>query len=332
MRNGRIYIIKNKCNNKVYVGQTTLSIEDRFKQHKKPTYRKRCTYKLYKAMNKYGVENFYVELLEDDIPYDLLDKREIYWIEQYDSFKNGYNSTPGGDGKTIYKLDDVNNILDRLRQGDMIKDIAKDYNVSTYTITRTLHAFGYKAKDFRKKGNKKEYLRTLPREKIKELYLQGKTYIEISEALKIHPKSISRVMKEYGIERKPRMDYSELDCDKIIEDIIKWRKGEIQKKDILEKYHITHRNVDTIIKKYFNESSVVTCDFLGNKIHIGDVVVCNQYKGSYKAHLYQDKVIGFEGCCKVILSNESNKSEQPIRYAKNVIDITAMNRLYSKEI
>ena len=50
-------------------------------------------------MNKYGSDKFYYEVLEDNVPYELLDEREVYYIEKFDSFHNGYNSTPGGDKK-----------------------------------------------------------------------------------------------------------------------------------------------------------------------------------------------------------------------------------------
>jgi len=32
---GLIYIIKNKCNNKIYIGQTTRTLESRWSQHKR---------------------------------------------------------------------------------------------------------------------------------------------------------------------------------------------------------------------------------------------------------------------------------------------------------
>ena len=106
-RTGVIYIIKNKCNDKVYIGQTTQCVEDRFKQHMKPSQIKRANCKLYKAIDKYGSDNFYYEILEECVPYDELDEKEIYYIEKFDSFKHGYNSTHGGDTKTIYKIEDI---------------------------------------------------------------------------------------------------------------------------------------------------------------------------------------------------------------------------------
>lgn len=47
-------------------------------------------------MRKYGIENFEVSLIEKT---NNPKEREIYWIEHFESFKNGYNATLGGDGK-----------------------------------------------------------------------------------------------------------------------------------------------------------------------------------------------------------------------------------------
>jgi hypothetical protein len=55
-------------------------------------------------MNKYGIENFELALIEN-AEAELLDERERYWIEYYDTYKNGYNATLGGEGKTLYDYD-----------------------------------------------------------------------------------------------------------------------------------------------------------------------------------------------------------------------------------
>lgn len=46
-------------------------------------------------MRELGVENFYLEILEE-CPKEKLNEREIYWIDYFDSFNNGYNGTTGG--------------------------------------------------------------------------------------------------------------------------------------------------------------------------------------------------------------------------------------------
>jgi group I intron endonuclease len=58
-----VYKITNIINQKVYIGITSRTIEERFKEHK---YRmnERIDLHLYSSMKKHGVENFKVELLE----------------------------------------------------------------------------------------------------------------------------------------------------------------------------------------------------------------------------------------------------------------------------
>ena len=49
-------------------------------------------------MRKYKITKESFEIIEDNIEtQEEADNREIYWISYYDSFHNGYNSTPGGD-------------------------------------------------------------------------------------------------------------------------------------------------------------------------------------------------------------------------------------------
>lgn len=92
---GYIYVIKNRCNNKVYIGQTRTSIDQRWKEHLRDS--KRCKYTLYNAMRKYGVENFYIEQL-DVCDVDILDEMEISYIKKFKSTDDryGYNISTGG--------------------------------------------------------------------------------------------------------------------------------------------------------------------------------------------------------------------------------------------
>jgi group I intron endonuclease len=52
---------------------------------------------LYRSFRKYGLEKFSFEVLEE-CTVEELNQKEIYWIEKYNSFFNGYNLTFGGDG------------------------------------------------------------------------------------------------------------------------------------------------------------------------------------------------------------------------------------------
>ena len=54
-------------------------------------------YKIYRAMRKYNTTKDDFEIIESNIDsQDLANEREIHWIAFYDSYHNGYNSTPGG--------------------------------------------------------------------------------------------------------------------------------------------------------------------------------------------------------------------------------------------
>ena len=98
-----VYKITNDINNKVYIGQTTRTIEERFKEHLYEVVRGRhLDWPLYKAMKKYGVQHFKPEIIEETCD---LDERERFWIEVYRSFKDGYNATIGGGGRPYIDYD-----------------------------------------------------------------------------------------------------------------------------------------------------------------------------------------------------------------------------------
>ena len=101
MKSG-IYYIKNLVNDKMYVGQTG-DFTNRWAHHRNDLKNgKHHNVKLQNAWNKYGEDNFEFGVLEECEP-DKLNERETYWIEHYDSLKNGYNLSEGGDGIRGYK-------------------------------------------------------------------------------------------------------------------------------------------------------------------------------------------------------------------------------------
>ena len=100
---GYIYKITNLINQKAYIGKTVNSISERWEEHKRDC--KRFSDRpLYRAFNKYGIDNFKVELVEE-VDIKDLSEREIYWIGYYHTYTEGYNATLGGDGKILYDYD-----------------------------------------------------------------------------------------------------------------------------------------------------------------------------------------------------------------------------------
>ena len=97
-----IYVITNDINGKQYVGKTSDTIQQRFKIHLKDSQNcKNEQRPLYQAMNKYGIEHFYIKELEE-CSVEKASEKEIFWIEKLNTYKNGYNATRGGDGTTLY--------------------------------------------------------------------------------------------------------------------------------------------------------------------------------------------------------------------------------------
>ena len=132
-----IYKITNKVNGKCYIGQS-INIETRWHHHK--YFQKTIShYPLYRAIAKYGIDNFQLEIIEKCSKQEL-DSKEIYYIKYYDSYKNGYNQTLGGGGSSgcIIKIsnEDLIIIYDLLLNSNTPqKEIAYMFNVGEDTIS-----------------------------------------------------------------------------------------------------------------------------------------------------------------------------------------------------
>jgi group I intron endonuclease len=140
---GYIYKITNILNGKVYIGQTIKTIEERFRQH---IYKAGCTH-LHAAIKKWGKENFKIEIIEE-VPKELLDEREIYWISYYNSTDNkiGYNIIKGGKlgRKEIYKLSEkeIQELVQMFKEGIGFNDLEKHFNMSRRSLRMILKREG----------------------------------------------------------------------------------------------------------------------------------------------------------------------------------------------
>lgn len=143
---GYIYCITNLINSKRYVGKTTQTPEERFKEHCTDAFKERCNKRpLYDAFNKYGVENFKVEELEYVEDDSKLDEKEIYWIKELQTYgHNGYNATKGGDGTLIY---DHNEIIELAGLGYTQQQISDKLGCCKDTIYKVLKAHGVKVRN-----------------------------------------------------------------------------------------------------------------------------------------------------------------------------------------
>lgn len=137
---GYIYKICNTVNNKVYIGMTTRTIEirmeDRRKAYKNPNIRS-YNFKLYKAMRKIGYEKFYPEQIEECSD-ELLDEKEKYWIEYYNSVEQGYNTALGRKGKPLITNLQKEAMRILYEHGWILSDISKVLKINTSDIGEIL--------------------------------------------------------------------------------------------------------------------------------------------------------------------------------------------------
>lgn len=96
---GLIYKLTSKTSKKSYIGK---SMEYRFEYRMFQHSQDFSDTHLGRAKKKYGWNDFTIEVVENNIPKNKMSEREIYWIEYYDTFNNGYNSTKGGEGGNTY--------------------------------------------------------------------------------------------------------------------------------------------------------------------------------------------------------------------------------------
>lgn len=88
-----IYLVTNKVNGKKYVGQTIRPVLERWRDHcrlDKGNY-------FHRAIQKYGSDNFEIQIIDTATSGEELDEKEIYWIQKLNTLvPRGYNIKPGG--------------------------------------------------------------------------------------------------------------------------------------------------------------------------------------------------------------------------------------------
>lgn len=91
-----IYKLVNQQTGKCYIGYTQ-DLPKRMNDHKGSSVKKRN--KLYNAVRKYGWDSFLCELVYQSLDgHHCLNVMEPHFIREFDTYKNGYNSTLGGEG------------------------------------------------------------------------------------------------------------------------------------------------------------------------------------------------------------------------------------------
>lgn len=134
-----IYKIVNDINDKVYIGATHYNLGKRWKEHLQDARKTRCNERpLYHAINMYGEEHFRICLIEECTS-NILYEREKYWINEYNSFANGYNATYGGVGKPNV---DYKRVISEYAKTQRVDITAKKLGIDQQTVRTILRENG----------------------------------------------------------------------------------------------------------------------------------------------------------------------------------------------
>lgn len=190
-----IYIIKNRVNNKVYIGQS-INSQSRFSHHISDGLREKGNSLIDAAIKKYGAEQFWYEVLEIVENYD---ERERYWIQYFNSLTpNGYNISGGGAGggcgidnaKSIIRDSQLlNQIVEDIQYSSLkLIEIGQKYNLSLRLISSINRGTAY-CNDSLDYPLRKRYSDVLV-EEINDL---------VAEELMIGSKTYRQLAKEYNV-------------------------------------------------------------------------------------------------------------------------------------
>ncbi len=140
MKSG-IYLIKNKINNKKYVG-STINFKKRWGQHISALNKNSHDNSyLQKSWNKYGMDNFEFSVIEEVIINDLLE-REQYYINYYNvsNRNDGYNLLPTAGNNLGYKH--TNETKEKMRKphGAMSKEAKENMKISASKRDKSMYS------------------------------------------------------------------------------------------------------------------------------------------------------------------------------------------------
>ena len=274
-----IYLIRNKIDNKVYIGQS-VDLKRRIQTHKcKLKNNKHRNIYLQNSFNKYGGKNFEFIIIEECLGKEL-DKKEQYWIKKFDSMnrEKGFNRESGGNLGRVFSIErkeklkgkgnpmygkhhtkefiqkiteinrgssdklnvkNVSDIKKRLLNNESQIDLAKEFNVTLSTINKICKCKNWQWVE----SELNDKLINLTDKKKKE---RNKQIFSLWE----QEKGIVEIAKILNCNPATVTNVLEKEKEKKKNELEKMKKSVI---NILEKYKISSTTYVRIITKTYNE-------------------------------------------------------------------------------
>lgn len=203
---GKIYGIRDKSENKIYIGQTTKTLNERFYQHiysyTSPSNKKTL---ISSVIREKGRENFEIFSIEDKIESrEELNNKECYYIKKYNSlYPNGYNVSPGANKyrrKPKLQEEDIEKAVRMYKNGKSTRDIAREFGVDHVTVLYHLKKVGC---EIRKRNcNLPDHSSVLTKDIMNEYYIEKKMRIkDIAEKFNVSVSAVNRAKRRYNLSR-----------------------------------------------------------------------------------------------------------------------------------
>lgn len=132
MKEGIIYKATNVATGEVYIGATTVSLQERINDHNNKAV-KNYGYKFQNAIRENGIENFTWEQMDTSQDPNELALKESYYISKFDSINNGYNSNKGGGFKKLIYQYNLTGELESTFQS--LEEASKSSSISAESIS-----------------------------------------------------------------------------------------------------------------------------------------------------------------------------------------------------
>lgn len=140
---------------------------------------------LYFAMRKYGIDHFHIEQIEET---SNPNEREAYWIDFYQTYSLGYNSTLGGDGNLRI---DYQKVVEEFKKTGFCTQTAKNLGICTATVVQILDTLkiphkkflecrGVNKKPVKQFTKKGEFIQSFDSEELAAKYLINNNFTKAS--------------------------------------------------------------------------------------------------------------------------------------------------------
>ena len=253
--NGIIYKVTNSVNGKIYIGQTVYSLKRRKGNHyssaKRAQHNDRYRNHFINALLYYNKKDFKWEVIDTAVSKEGLNKKEIYWIKEFNTFEIGYNSTTGGDSVLLHRrVKDKISKKAKLRNmgGERNPFYGKKHTKKTRTAIKRKRKFQEYSEETRlkmslvRRGEKNSQYKKVDEKKFTDLFNEGYSQKEISVKLNIGVNKVRRVYKKLNLSKRHPSEWTSGKKH--------WRFLDLPEGKIIEEYTKTDINIGKLAEKY----------------------------------------------------------------------------------